>query len=243
MKKIYSFILAFTLMAALLCSCQINKVPGNGNVVSKEFPVGDYDEIQIGGENIDLQYTQSDGAPYLKVETDQNILDLLEIGVQDKELVVRPKNRHIGINPTRFVVITNSTALKELEMAGDGDCNLGKGLSGKELDIKLAGRGTVIADSVALTRLDCEIAGSGTVCLSGKAGEMNIKSAGSSEIKAFGLEAEKIHCHTAGSAQIEIFANKEISAKIAGSGIIRYKGNPDIKEKSIAGSGSITKVD
>lgn len=47
MKKSYSFILVLILMAGLLCSCHINKVSGDGNVVSKEIPIKDYDEIQI----------------------------------------------------------------------------------------------------------------------------------------------------------------------------------------------------
>ena len=128
-------------------------------------------------------------------------------------------------------------------MAGGGNCDLGKGLSGKKLEIKFAGGGTIKADSIAITRLDCEIAGSGTVSLSGKTEKINIKSAGSSKIKAFGLETEELNCEAAGSAHIEITANKAISTKIAGSGTIRYKGNPNIKEKSIVGSGSITKVD
>lgn len=50
MKKSYSFILVLILMAGLLCSCHINKVSGDGNVVSKEIPIKDYDEIQIEGE-------------------------------------------------------------------------------------------------------------------------------------------------------------------------------------------------
>ena len=222
MKKSYSFILVLILMAGLLCSCHINKVSGDGNVVSKEIPIKDYDEIQIEGENVDFKYMQSDDVPYLKVETDQNIMDLLDINTDSKVLVVRPKNRHTGINPTRFIVITNSTALKEFRFAGGG---------------------TIKADSIAITRLDCEIAGSGTVSLSGKTEKMNIKSAGSSKIKAFGLETEELTCKAAGSTHIEITANKAISTKIAGSGTIRYKGNPNIKEKSIIGSGSITKVD
>ena len=175
MKKSYSFILVLILMAGLLCSCHINKVSGDGNVVSKEIPIKDYDEIQIEGENVDFKYMQSDDVPYLKVETDQNIMDLLDINTDSKVLVVRPKNRHTGINPTRFIVITNSTALKEFKMAG--------------------------------------------------------------------LETEELTCKAAGSTHIEITANKAISTKIAGSGTIRYKGNPNIKEKSIIGSGSITKVD
>ena len=67
-------------------------------------------------------------------------MDLLDINTDSKVLVVRPKNRHTGINPTRFIVITNSTALKEFKMAGGGNCDLGKGLNGKKLEIRLQRR-------------------------------------------------------------------------------------------------------
>lgn len=243
MTKSYTFILAFTLMAGFLCSCHTSNVSGDGHVVIREIPIGDYDKMQIEGENIDLKYTQSDGTPYLKIETDQNILDILDINSSSQELVIRPKNKHTGIRPTRFVVVTNSTALKALAMAGEGSCDLGKGLSGGKLGIKFAGGGAIKADSIAIDSVDCEIAGSGTVCLSGKTEKIDIKSAGSSEIKAFGLETDRLNCKIAGSAHIEISANEAISAQIAGSGTIRYKGNPNIREKSIVGIGSITKVD
>ena len=59
MKKSYSFILVLILMAGLLCSCHINKVSGDGNVVSKEIPIKDYDEIQIEGENVDFKDRKS----------------------------------------------------------------------------------------------------------------------------------------------------------------------------------------
>lgn len=243
MKKTYSFLLAFTLMAGLLCSCHLNRISGNGNVISKEIQIEDYDEIEIRGENIDLQYTQSDSTPYLKIETDQNIMELLEIKFDNKELVIHPQDKHIGINPTRFIVTTNSTSLKEFEMAGGGNCDLGKGLTGYKLDIKAAGGGTIKAENITIARLDCKTAGNCTFHLSGKTEKMHIKSAGNCTVKAFDLETEELNCKTAGSAHIEITANQAISTQIAGSGTIRYKGNPKIKEKSIAGSGSITKVD
>ena len=101
MKKSYSFILVLILMAGLLCSCHINKVSGDGNVVSKEIPIKDYDEIQIEGENVDFKYMQSDDVPYLKVETDQNIMDLLDINTDSKVLVgqsraLRVQHEHDG---------------------------------------------------------------------------------------------------------------------------------------------------
>jgi hypothetical protein len=45
-----------------------------------------------------------------------------------------------------------------------------------------------------------------------------------------------------GSGNADITANKEISAEIAGSGNIRFKGNASIANMSSAGSGKIHKV-
>ena len=99
MKKTYSFLLAFTLMAGLLCSCHLNRISGNGNVISKEIQIEDYDEIEIRGENIDLQYTQSDSTPYLKIETDQNIMELLEINPTIKNWLSIPRTNISGSTP------------------------------------------------------------------------------------------------------------------------------------------------
>lgn len=243
MKKIHAFIVAFTLVAGLLCSCHMNKVAGNGNIVSREILISDYDELQMRGENLDIQYRQSDEAPYLKIETDQNILDILDITSNNNELAIQPKDKHIGIAPTRLTVITNSTALKELKIAGGGNCDLGKGIHGEKLEIKFAGGIDIKADSIDLTRLEYEMAGSSTLALSGKTEKMHFKGAGSSRIEAFDLKTEEFSCEIAGSTYIEITANKALSTQIAGSGTVRYKGNPSIQKKKIAGSGSITKVD
>ncbi|RHR58241.1 head GIN domain-containing protein [Parabacteroides sp. AF17-28] len=246
MKKAYLFfiyIVTYIAMAGFLCSCHTNRVRGNGNIVSQEISIRDYNELHIEGDNIELTYVQSDDVPYLKIETDQNIMDMLKVETDDKELTIKPKSKHTWINPTRFVITTNSTTLEEIKMAGGGNCNLGKGLTTNKLEISLAGGGTIRADSITVNRLECEIAGSGEINLSGKAENMDIKSAGSCTIKAFDLLTDNLTCKTAGSCEIEITANKEISAKMMGSGEIRYKGSPNIKGKSILGSGSITQVE
>lgn len=244
MKKLYSLTSFFSFLTGLFSSCNIQTIPGNGDVANKVIPIEDYNTIQISAGNIDLKYTQSDeSAPFLSIETDQNIHDILEIKSSNNELTIHPREGQIKISPTLFIVTTNSTALKELCMEGSGNCDLGNGLNGENLTIKLAGTGTVKADSIDITNLDCKIAGSSTLCLSGRAKAMNIESAGNSEVKSFDLETEDLNCSAAGKTQIEITANKTISAKIAGSGTIHYKGNPEIKHKDIAGIGSITKTD
>lgn len=224
-------------------SCYMMTVSGNGNVVTKEIPINDYKELAVEGGNIELTYTQSEEAPYLQIETDQNILDLLETTVTNNKLKIRPENRRTSINPTRFVIKTNSKGLKDLKMAGSGEGRIKGILNSHELELGLAGSGILTADSINVDNLECDMAGSCEMTLSGKAEKTKIKSAGSCNVNAFGLITEQLNCKMAGSNNVEITVNREISAKIAGSGELRYKGNPKDVHSSTAGSGSVTRVE
>lgn len=244
MKK--SNLLLISIAAVLSCtqiSCNMMTVSGNGNVVTKEIPISDYQELVVEGGNIELTYTQSEEAPYLQIETDQNILDLLETAVKDGELKIRPENRRTSINPTRFVIKTNSKELKDLKMAGSGEGRIKGILNSNNLELGLAGSGILIADSLNTHNLECDMAGSCEMTLSGKTEKTKIKSAGSCNINAFNLTTEQLDCKMAGSNNVEITVNQEISAKIAGSGELRYKGNPKDVHSSTAGSGSVTRVE
>ena len=171
-----------------------------------------------------------------------NVLEV-KIDDEDKELIIRPKDKRIQITPTKFIITTNSTALKEFQVSGSGNCNLGKGLTGDKLEIESAGGCTIQADSITVNRLNYESAGSGKINLSGTANHVEIESAGACTVKAFGLQTNIFDCEIAGSGNIEITVNKEISAQVTGSGTILYKGNAQQIKKQVVGSGKISKVE
>ena len=217
-------LLSIILLPSILCSClfKTNSTKGDGNVISKEIAIKDYNQLDIEVNDIVLVYKQSTEVPYLKIETDRNIMDLLTIEQEEEEITIKVSPKHPQIAPTHLTITTNSTKLKELAIAGNGSCNLGKGITGEELEIILAGKCTVQADSITVNELDCAIAGN-------------------SQIKAFGLQTDILECNIAGRSQIEITVNNLISAEIAGKADILYKGNPQIKQQSI-GKGSIKQV-
>ena len=244
MKRSNLQLLLFTvLIVGLLSSCRLVTIQGDGNVVTKEIPISDYQELLVEGGNIELVYTQSENAPYLQIETDQNILDILETTVKNQELSIRPNDHQTSINPTCFKIKTNSKGLKDLKMAGQGEGRISGILTTDDLDLGLAGSGVLIADSLIVNDLECDIAGSGKLILNGKAENTSIKAAGSCEIQGFGLTTEKFKCKAAGSNDVEITANQEIEVKMAGSGNVKYKGNPSVVTNNSVGSGSVTHVE
>ncbi|MDD4590853.1 MAG: DUF2807 domain-containing protein [Parabacteroides sp.] len=243
MKQLSTSLIVALFLMVSFSSCGRINVRGDGHVVSKTYSITDFNELAVGGGNIELTYIHSDSLPSLKIEVDQNILNKLEVKVEDKKLTIKPWNNKESLSPTRFVIIVGSKTLQSLKMAGQGTCRIDSLLKCENLNLALAGSGSISVDTMSVNNLTCEIAGSGSLNLCGTAGDTKIKVAGSSNVNAYNLTTNKLLCEMAGSNQVEISVNESISAKIAGSGEIRYKGNPSIVDQKIAGSGSLRKVE
>ena len=265
MKKIFLICFVCCSIMILASCCSMKVLNGDGNIVTEEISITDYNKIEIAGGSIDFNYEQSDASPYLKVTVDKNIYEMMEMKVINDKLVIRPKSefKRYNIRPTQFTITSNSLGLTEVDAAGNIHFNLNSPLSSPSLKIDVAGSGTInlnqkvevdkmkieLAGSGKLNSIgiqaatfEGEISGSGTLNLNGKIEMMNLEIAGSGTIKAFGCEIADLKCEIAGSGNIEANVLHSIRAEIAGSGNIRYKGDPTIS-KSVAGSGSIKKVE
>lgn len=252
----------------LLNSCfSFQIIQGNGDLVTKEINIPDYTEIQAANSStIDITYAQTDGEAGLSIVTDRNVLDKYNIRVEGARLKILPKEeyRHAFFRPTSFIVTTNSARLRKLDisgsavftannplhtdeldidLAGSGRINLNDTVFTDRLEIDIAGSGTLNAPAVESHSFNADIAGSGTLNLGGHADRASFDIAGSGTIRAFDFQVEDMACDIAGSGDIEISVTSSIRADVAGSGRIKYKGDPQHIKKDIAGSGSIRKVD
>lgn len=261
----------FLLIACLLITATgfafTNKtVEGNGNIITREISISDYNEISTVGV-MEFIYEQSDAAPYLKITIDENLFPLLQTQVDGKELKVGPKRidensrngNSYNLEPTTFVVVTNSREIKELNvvssgdfvfaspmnldkleinMAGSGSVVLKKKTEGNKLEINLASSGSVIAADINLQTIICSLAGSGTIQIGGKVNRAEYNLAASGSINAYDCITQKSECNIAGSGNIQVHAKNQLEANIVGSGKVYYKGNPTTS-KSIIGSGKL----
>ena len=67
--------------------------------------------------------------------------------------------------------------------------------------------------------------------------------AGSGTVRAFDCNMDELECKIAGSGDIEASVVNKIKAEIAGSGSVKYKGDPQDIQKKVMGSGKIEKVE
>lgn len=264
MKKKNVFFSLFTLIFVFSSCIGMKTLQGNGDLLTKEISISDFDKVNVnGGQVMVFNYEQKDAAPYLKITVDKNIYDQLEIKVDDGKLIIRPKDKIMDINPTEFLITSNSRNLNKVGLAGGGEFNVNSTLNTDNLELDVAGSGTIsLKNNTVVTKLDTDIAGSGTIqavnitgqeadndiagsgtlILNGQITSSSFDIAGSGDVRSFGCKFTNVSCDIAGSGDVEVSVESTLKASIAGSGDIKYKGNPNVTSK-IAGSGDVRKID
>lgn len=76
--------------------------------------------------------------------------------------------------------------------------------------------------------------------MDGSAGLIKGILSGTGKISAFGLFTEKAQLEINGGGQIEVSVRDNLNVKIDGSGIVYYKGNPELYTQ-ITGAGQVIK--
>ena len=266
MKTKLSFLLLAVALFLLNGCIPIQIVQGNGNVITREISITDYNILEVGAGSLEMHYEQSDEAPYLQVRVDENIYDMYEFLVMDgNKLVIRPKKEYRSnhnFKPTEFSIVTNSRELQKaaiagsckfyvnsplttdelkLEMAGSGMALLRDTVQVRDMNINMAGSASMQFIALYCEEFDADIAGSGDIKVAGSAHEAEFDIAGSGRVSAFDFQTKRVSASIAGSGDVDISVSEHIELKVAGSGHIRYKGDPTVSSK-IAGSGKAEKV-
>ena len=234
------FILCFAVFP-LFYSCTFspyNVVKGNHQVINEEIAIGDYDEIALNLP-ADIIYRQiSQEKPFLQVSVDENLWQWLDISVQNNRLVVKSKE-NANLQPTRFVIYTNSRSLSNVSITGSGDVLLEKAVNARDMKISVTGSGDLKTDSLYCENLEANITGSGDIHLEGVATNAHYRITGSGDINAFDYFVENLNCQVSGSGDIQAYVDKKLFARVSGSGDIHYKGNPESVDTKVSGSGTI----
>ena len=227
-------------------------IKGDGNITTENIPVSEYDCLELEGGGMVVNYTQSDAPEGLEIKTDRNIFEKYEFNVENHKLKIRPKKefrKHTNFRPTEFMVTANSRNLKKLAaefeagLAGSGIIQFHDTASFTNLKIEIAGSGDFVGHKVYCEELNGDMAGSNTIVLGGTVGIAEFSIAGSGTVRAFDCTMDELECKIAGSGDIEASVVNKIKAEIAGSGSVKYKGDPQDIQKKVMGSGKIEKVE
>lgn len=246
----------FSALTLIICFSSCIATKGDGNIVSEEHKISDFHSITLFGSG-NLYYEQKDEEPYIRIETDKNILDLINIEVVNGVLLVKETE---SIMPSKLNIYTNSKQLKLISSYGSAHIELMKNISSDQLKVELLGSGEIIGKNILTSDLivnssgsgsvsienlsaekaDVNLSGSGEIYLKGKSFNTKSDLKGSGQIHMFNLESSTASCDISGSGKITIYATKELNTSISGSGSVIYKGNP-ILSTNVSGSGLVRK--
>jgi len=197
-------------------SAWADSVKGSGVAKTEARDVGAFTRIRLDG-SADVKVTIGD-KPSLTVSGDDNILPLIDTKVEDNQLVI---TSHQSISPKLPLKVEITTpSLGAFAINGSGDVKI-TGLNEKEFA--------------------ASIRGSGDMTATGAADSLKVEIKGSGDAKLDGLTAKTAAVSVSGSGDVQVNASDSLTATVAGSGDVHYKGDPKELVKSVAGSGSVTR--
>jgi hypothetical protein len=227
---------------ALPLAAQAQRVTGSGTAATEQRQLPPFQAVALSG-SMDLLVRQG-SSQVVEVTADDNLLALLETEVRgsgdDARLEVRWK-RGSSINtrtPTRLSITV--PRLSALSASGSGDMTVER-FETPALAIRVSGSSDTFLRGLVTAQLDIAISGSGDVEGSGSATRVGVKVSGSGDIDLEALKADDVAVTISGSGDAAVHADKSLEVRIAGSGDVRYRGDPAKVNAKVAGSGSVSK--
>lgn len=217
-----------------------NKLNGNGKVVTETRNTGDYDGIKISGFFDVNLVAGKEGKITIKGE--ENLLSAIKVEVEDNSLKIYIE-RFTNIRPSSgnsIQITVPFEKISEVSLAGSGEIQSKDVIKSDKFAVKLSGSGDFNLP-VDVNTLELSVSGSGNVHLKGTADTFSTKLSGSGDVDASNLKSKIVEANVSGSGNSKVTCNESLTARVAGSGNIRYLGNPEKKDVKVSGSGSIIK--
>ncbi len=150
-----------------------------------------------------------------EIETDDNLLPLLETVVQGEELILRFAQDCTPRTPLRVRL-----PLKHLDA------------------LSAAGAGKTSATGITGESLEVEVSGVADVELAGQVSDVRIRLSGTGTVNAARLAAETANITLTGTGNIDVNARQRVDVFLTGTGTVSYTGNP-VLNSQVTGTGKV----
>jgi hypothetical protein len=227
--------------AAATSACGQNRSENGGPTVAKNFQVGNFERVEVGGPfNVQVN---TGANPSVSARGPQKMLEHMVVEVKDGKLLIRQDRKdglfHSGWHFHGTVEVTVTVPkLRGAAIAGSGDVKVSE-VKGDEFDGSVAGSGGLDVAKLDVKSLKLSVAGSGAArALTGRAQSAELDIEGSGDIDTSGIQAQTADVSIAGSGNIAVNASNTASVSIMGSGDVDVSGGAKCSV-SKAGSGDV----
>jgi len=238
MKKSIQLLVFGVFIMGFIANAQSSKIKGNGKVVTETKTTGDYDAIKVAGSFDVNLVAGKEGKIILKGE--ENLLSVIKVEVEDNTLKIYV-DKTFNIQSTSKIEITVPfEKISAISLAGSGNLKTKDQIKSETFAAKLAGSGNVNLN-VDSNDFELSLSGSGDAILKGSADKFTSKLAGSGNVNASDLKSKTVDANVSGSGNSIVNCEGSLTARVAGSGNIKYFGNPEKRDVKVSGSGNIKK--
>ncbi|WP_338410860.1 head GIN domain-containing protein [uncultured Flavobacterium sp.] len=236
MKKIA---LALALLSVSFAQAQIWKkqIKESGIQTSVTKTTTSYDKISVSGSfKVELVAGKEGN---ITIKGDENIISHIEAEVKNNTLNIHLKKNKTYSYTSDIIITVPFEKISALIYIGSGELKTINTINTTDLEVKFLGSGKVDLD-INTENLTIDLTGSRVLNISGKTKELNGKLIGSGTLNLSNLTTQNAKINLTGSGNIKVDCTNTLIAKVIGSGLIEYKKNPKVTEKSIIGSGDIS---
>jgi hypothetical protein len=237
-KTRVSVVLLMLVAVFTAAACDAMTVSGSGDLISETRQVGSFDSIDLS--NVGEVVITQGGSESLSIETDDNIMERLEIKVQGGTLKLGFKNGLTRFTPTKLVFNVAVDDLTSLAVSGSGRIKSEK-IETRFLDVAISGSGAVVITDLTAGDLKADISGSGEIHLDGNVAAQDVAVSGSGKYVAGDLCSASVTVSVSGSGDATVCATDTLDADTSGSGSINYYGRPSVNS-STSGPGKINSL-
>ncbi|KRB53483.1 head GIN domain-containing protein [Flavobacterium sp. Root186] len=218
-----------------------NKIKGNGKVVTETRTTGDYDGIKISGF-FDVNLVAGKEGK-ISIKGEENLLSSIKVEVEDNTLKIYIESfKNIRPSSGKSIEITVPfDKISNIALSGSGNIQSKDVIKSDKLLAKLSGSGNFNL-AIDSNEFELNLSGSGNVNLKGIADNFTTKLSGSGDIDAGSLKSKNVDVNVSGSGNSKVTCNDKLTARVSGSGNIKYAGNPEKRDVKVSGSGNITKA-
>lgn len=239
MKKLIFFLF---ISSVLSYGCDVfdKRIRGDGNIKTETRSVSQFNGISVSGA-IDA-YVRHDSVSSVKVEAEENLLELIEVNNQGGTLHIHERNGY-NLRPTRDIkVYVAGPEFRNFRASGACDIySENKLISPETIDIHISGASSVKLDLNAPS-VNAGLSGACSVDLRGQTKNVELDGSGASKFLCFDLLAENVSVEISGAGEAQVFASVKLDVRVSGAGTVHYKGNASVNQR-VSGAGSVNKVD
>lgn len=200
----------------------------SAHAASRNYPVGGFDKVKNTAP-VDVR-VHTGAPPSASASGPQEVLDRLEIGVRNGELVVGMKRGSwfSGWNwkgDGHTVVDVNVPSLAAASLSGPGNLTIDR-VRTPAFAASLSGPGDIRVGLLETRNAVLSLSGPGNLTVAGHADLATLSLTGPGDIRAKSFTTRDLTANLSGPGNIDIAATGSATVSLSGPGDVRVSGNP-----------------